>query len=47
MSDQMAKWNAGLHTAVVTCSLINVVLKIIILGVLATVKSGDLKNKWS
>ena len=47
MSDYMAKWNAGLHFAVVTCSLANVVLKIIILGVLLTVKSVDLKNGWS
>jgi len=46
MSDQMAKWNAGVHSAVVFCSIADVVLKIIILGVLATVKSDDLKNGW-
>jgi hypothetical protein len=42
----MAKWNAGVHFAVVACSFVNLVLKIIILGVLATVKSEDLKNGW-
>ena len=43
----MAKWNAGVHLAVVSCSLINLVLKVIILAALATVKTEDLKNGWS
>jgi hypothetical protein len=40
----MVKWNAGLHLLVVICSLANLLLKLIILGVLATVKGEDLKN---
>jgi len=38
----MAKWNAGVHFAVVSSSFINLILKVIILAVLATVKKEDL-----
>ena len=40
----MAKLSTGLHTLVIVCSIGNLLLKIIILAVLATVKAEDLKN---
>jgi len=43
----MAKLNAGLHTLVIISSIGNLLLKIIIIGVLATVKADDLKNSLS
>jgi hypothetical protein len=47
VSEQMAKFNASVHFAVISCSVVNMALKVIILAILATVKSDDLKNGWS
>ena len=43
-SEQMSKWNAGLHNFVILCALGGFVLKLVILASLATVKQADLKN---
>lgn len=43
-SEQMAKWNQGLHSFVILCAIANLVLKIIVIGALATVNQADLKN---
>ena len=40
----MGKVQAGLHNFVILCSFANFVLKLIVLGTLATVKQEDLKN---
>ena len=44
-SEQMAKWNQGLHSFVILCAIGNLVLKVIILGCLSTVKQDELKNR--
>ena len=44
-SSEMAKWNLGVHRFVAFCSFANWVLKLIILGTLATVNKDELKNK--
>jgi hypothetical protein len=41
---EMAKWQLGLHNFVILCSFANFVLKLIVIGTLATVKEADLKN---
>ena len=43
-SAEMGKVQAGLHNFVILCSFANFVLKLIVLGTLATVKQEDLKN---
>lgn len=43
-SEQMAKWNYGLHSFVVLCAVGNLILKLIVIGALATVNKADLKN---
>lgn len=43
-SEQLAKWNAGLHNFVILCAFGGFVLKLIILASLATVKQADLRN---
>ena len=43
-SEHMAKWNQGLHSFVILCAVANLVLKVIIIGCLATVNKADLKN---
>ena len=43
-SADMVKWNAGLHTFVILCSFANFVLKLVVIGTLATVNKEDLKN---
>ena len=43
-SEQMAKWDMGLHSFVCLCTLGSLVLKLIILGAIATVNKNDLKN---
>ena len=40
----MAKWQVGLHSFVIFCSFANLVLKIIVVGTLATVNESDLRN---
>lgn len=46
-SEQMAKWNMGLHSFVILCAVGNLVLKVIIIGCLATVKQDELKNRMA
>ena len=41
---EMAKWQLGLHNFVILTSFANFVLKLIVIGTLATVKQEDLKN---
>ena len=43
-SAEIGKVQAGLHNFVILCSFANFVLKLIVLGTLATVKQEDLKN---
>ena len=43
-SAEMGKVRAGLHDLVILCSFANFVLKLIVLGTLATVKQEDLMN---
>ena len=43
-SSEMGKVQSGLHNFVILCSFANFVLKLIVLGTLATVKQEDLKN---
>jgi hypothetical protein len=40
----MAKWNAGLHSLVILSSVGNLVLKLVVLGTLATVNEKELDN---
>ena len=40
----MGKVQSGLHNFVILCSFANFILKLIVLGTLATVKQEDLKN---
>ena len=42
--DEGGKLQAGLHNFVILCCFINFLLKLVVLGTLATVKSEDLKN---
>ena len=42
--DEGGKLQAGLHNFVILCVFINFLLKLVVLGTLATVKSEDLKN---
>ena len=43
-SAEMGKVQSGLHNFVILCSFANFILKLIVLGTLATVKQEDLKN---
>ena len=43
-SSDMGKVQAGLHNFVILVSFANFILKLIVLGTLATVKQEDLKN---
>lgn len=43
-SKDMSKWNSGLHNFVILCSGLGFLLKIVIIGTLATVNQKDLKN---
>ena len=43
-SAELGKVQAGLHNFVILCSFANFILKLIVLGTLATVKQEDLKN---
>lgn len=46
-SEQMAKWNQGLHSLVTLSAVGNLLLKLIVLGTLATVNQAELKNSMS
>lgn len=46
-SEQMAKWNQGLHSLVILSSVGNLVLKLIVLATLATVNQKELNNTLS
>ena len=43
-SDEGSKLQSGLHNFVIFCSFANFLLKLVVLGTLATVKAEDLKN---
>ena len=43
-SAEMGKVQTGLHNFVILCSFANFLLKLIVLGTLATVNQEDLKN---
>ena len=44
-SEQMAKWNSGLHSLVILASTGGLILKIIVLGALTQVNAKELDNR--
>jgi hypothetical protein len=43
-SDEMAKWQSGLHNFVILCVVALLLLKVVIVPTLLTVSSSDMRN---